>query len=300
MSPVPDSPPSCRRRGITPGACLALGIAAAAAAAPGAAAMDAEPGPGGPRWFPATALVSGPAAGEREPRFEARIVAADLGAVDRVLGIASFGGSFGVLRWSGRTATWQVDLAAGISSVFDLEADSRDLWNTDYLVGVPLSVRWGAVGLRARLYHRSSHLGDEFLVRPQVITVGPRRELSFEAIELLATWRLGNWRFHGGGSRTIGRAIRIGQNMAQLGAEFEAPARGGTGARLFGALDASAWSETGWDPEIELRVGLTLASPWSRRGRLLLALEAHDGPFPFGQLYGLDGRWIGVGISLIE
>ncbi len=47
---------------------------------------------------------------------------------------------------------------------FDLSAPSSDLINTDYVVGVPLSWRSGGWSTRVRLYHQSSHLGDEFLL----------------------------------------------------------------------------------------------------------------------------------------
>lgn len=255
----------------------------------------------GPRWFPASPLFRGPLASEREPRFEARAVRADLGPTSTTLGIASFGGTFGIVRWTGRAGwDWQIDFGAGAVSVFDLGSGDRDLWNTDFLAALPLSVRRGAFTARARLYHRSSHLGDELLIREQVIDAGPRIELSYEAIELLASYEHGAVRVYGGGTRFVGRAARVGQNMAQLGAEIELGARRPGGTQAFAALDASGWSETGWDPEIGLRLGLAIPAPWSDRRRLILALEARDGPLPFGQLYGTSTRWIGLGVILSD
>ena len=53
-----------------------------------------------------------------------------------------------------------------VFSQFDLSAPSSDLINTDYVVGVPLSWRSGGWSTRVRLYHQSSHLGDEFPAGP--------------------------------------------------------------------------------------------------------------------------------------
>ncbi len=290
-----------RRAGVLLAGLLAVAGPAVAEEAEVAEPPAAHRAASGPRWFPATLLFHGPLASEREPRFEARAVRADLGPASTTLGIASFGGTFGIVRWAGRNDwEWQIDFGAGVVSVFDLGSEERDLWNTDFLATLPVSVRRGAFSARARLYHRSSHLGDELLLREQVIDAGPRIELSFEAIELLASYERGPLRVYGGWTRFVGRAVKVGQNMAQLGAEIDLgrPRPGGT--RAFAALDASGWNETGWDPEIGLRLGLAVPAPWSGRRRLILALEARDGPLPFGQLYGTSTRWIGLGVVLSD
>jgi hypothetical protein len=61
-----------------------------------------------------------------------------------------------------------------------------DLINADYIIGFPLSNRNGPWSARARLFHQSSHLGDEFLLQPQKPELKATRiNLSFETIELL-------------------------------------------------------------------------------------------------------------------
>jgi hypothetical protein len=44
-----------------------------------------------------------------------------------------------------------------------MNAPSTDLINTDYVVGIPLSWRSSLFSTRVRLYHQSTHLGDEFV-----------------------------------------------------------------------------------------------------------------------------------------
>jgi len=59
----------------------------------------------------------------------------------------------------------------GIFSRFFMETAQRDLINTDFRIGLPLSVRGGAWEARLTLRHISSHLGDDYLVRNIDVTV---------------------------------------------------------------------------------------------------------------------------------
>jgi len=77
----------------------------------------------------------------------------------------SFGESFALFRDRVGATWWEVGIQAGVFAVFDLDAESKDLVNADYLVGVPLSARYGDWSAMFRLFHQSSHLGDEFLLR---------------------------------------------------------------------------------------------------------------------------------------
>src|SRR5687767_2365603 len=94
------------------------------------------------------------------------------------------GDSFGLVRWGGpRPAEGaQLDVVGSIFAQFDLGAPSNDLINADYLIGLPFTFRRRGFSTRVKLYHQSSHLGDEYLLRGDIL----RENLSFESIELLA------------------------------------------------------------------------------------------------------------------
>src|SRR5256885_16100932 len=49
--------------------------------------------------------------------------------------------------------------------------------------------------MRLRVYHQSSHLGDEYMIHAHA----QRVDLSFEAAELLVARELAHWRVYGGG-----------------------------------------------------------------------------------------------------
>ena len=80
------------------------------------------------------------------------------------VGSVGFGENFGFYSRRDGCNGWQVGLLTGVFSQFDLNAPSSDLINTDYVVGIPLSWRSGLFSTRVRLYHQSTHLGDEFVL----------------------------------------------------------------------------------------------------------------------------------------
>src|SRR3989441_12003782 len=92
-----------------------------------------------------------------------------------------------------------------------MQSATNDLINTDYLVGLPLTYRHGSWATRLRLYHQSSHLGDEYLLH----TNAQRVDLTFEAAELLVSKEIAQWRGCGGGGGLFapppaGVAARVG------------------------------------------------------------------------------------------
>ncbi len=59
-------------------------------------------------------------------------------------------------------AQWEIGLQAGVFSEFNLDARSSDLINSDFVASIYSSLRIGAGSAFLRVYHQSSHLGDEF------------------------------------------------------------------------------------------------------------------------------------------
>ena len=93
----------------------------------------------------------------------------------------ALGENFGLWsrRKEGSCDGTQVGLLMGAFSQFNLSGPT-ELINTDFLIGVPVSWRSEFVSARVRLYHQSSHLGDQFLLsRPGFNAI----ELSFEEFD---------------------------------------------------------------------------------------------------------------------
>lgn len=136
---------------------------------------------------------------------------------DRVIGqnVAAFsmGDNFPIFRWLqvfGR-GDLQIGIETGIWCVFNLDPHPNyqggtEIVNTDYYVGIPLVYAVNQWAFRFRLYHISSHLGDEFLVNhPEYVNVQHndtnhiRKNPSMEVVDLFASYQLyQNLRLYGG------------------------------------------------------------------------------------------------------
>jgi hypothetical protein len=263
--------------------------------APPAEAVGYVAIPAGDVWCPLLA----------DPKAQRSYVAYQRGsATEFAQDIASVGiaDQFGLFRFGGPRAGdgVQVSLAGGVYAQFDLGTSSYDLINADYVIGLPVTFRRGGFSGRVRVYHQSSHLGDEFLLRAQ----RPDREnLSFESAELLLSQDVGVLRVYGGGEVLFNREPEtLGRSLAHGGVELRPRATtrfGNAGSvRFVAALDVKSVAEQDWRTAWSGRAGLEVGrarddAPWSRRWSLLG--EVYDGPSPYGQFFDSDVRLVGVG-----
>jgi hypothetical protein len=140
------------------------------------------------------------------------------------IGSIGFGEDFGIVGRRDGCNGWQIGILGGVFAQFNLDARSIDLLNADYVIGFPLSWRYGLFSTRLRVYHQSSHLGDEFLLGNPGF---PRVNLSYEAVEAIVSLDApGGWgRIYAGGSTLFHRAPdNLDSNGVQWGAELRGPA----------------------------------------------------------------------------
>ena len=109
-----------------------------------------------------------------------------------------FGETFGTYRFFGSREGdgLQLSVEGALFAQFNMDTPSYDLINADYTIGIPVTYRHGDNSLRVRIYHQSSHLGDEFL---QSVNPPERVNLSYEAIELIYSRDWHECRVYGGG-----------------------------------------------------------------------------------------------------
>ena len=207
------------------------------------------------------------------------------------------GDNFGLVRWGGPAPNEgvQLDVVGSIFAQFDLGAPSNDLINADYLIGLPFTFRRSGFSTRLRLYHQSSHLGDEYLLRSEDIE---RENLSFESVEFLASQEAGPLRVYAGGERIFRREPdTLPSKVFHGGLEFRSGRAGPI--QLVAGVDVKTTALHDWSPAFSGRAGLELA----RRGsgdhpaRLVtLMLEVYEGPSPYGQFFQDDISYVGVGL----
>jgi hypothetical protein len=253
--------------------------------------------------FPQDQLFYPPMASPKEPRSHATYFRLKLPGDSINIGSVGFGDSFGLVRWPGwgEEDAWQLSLSGVILAQFNMDANSNDLINADYIIGFPLSYRNGPWSARARLFHQSSHLGDEFLLSPQPpeLDMVRRVNLSFEAIELLAAWEWEELHLTAGPSYIIHSSTDIDRNIFQAGIDYQSrkPVFKPT-MRLFASVLYHTWEETDWNADVNVKAGVNIRSPYAGKRGIQIFGEYYKGNLPFGQFYELRAEYYGAGINV--
>jgi hypothetical protein len=245
-------------------------------------------------WLPRAALFQPLIADPRWPRFSATLQFyqddEELGTV----GAANFGAALPFYGWRALGADWQVGLHAGVFSIFDLEAESSDLVNSDFFVGLPISARYGPVSAQLRLFHQSSHLGDEFLLRNRI----DRINLSYEAVDLRLSLKPFDWlRVYAGGGAIVSSEPDLAAGIAQAGIEITSP-KPIYRDLLYPvvALDVQSFEERDWAVNYSARAGVEFRSGWLASRRLQVLLEYFNGNSPNGQFFDRTIEYFGPGV----
>lgn len=248
-------------------------------------------------WLPSEPLFAHLVAGLSEPDTYAAVASFDTKQSGSItLALASLGHQFPLYRWETlRWGRWQLGFFATIKSQFNLDVSNQALINADYLAGFPLSWQSGDWSVRARLFHQSSHLGDELILDGEA---PERQNLSYEAIDTVAAREWSHWRVYAGLLYVLRKQWEaLGNVGGQLGAEYVS----GTsvlGGRWVTAL-AGRWTEAFKDdPQTTLSTGLRFGGHTPEQTSVYVAATAFHGAAPFGQFFEVTSSYYGLVIKL--
>ena len=282
--------------------CLCLAALALLSPAPAAAQVPA-------RWFPEVEPFQPLLAAPREIQVRASFVYAERPGIGYD-GIGYDGGNIeaevavghrlGILRLDdgsspGRAITLGIEM--GIFSRFFMEAKQKDLVNSDFRIGFPLSIRSGPWESRLTLRHVSSHLGDDYVVRFfQASVAGGFGQTSKDGVEGLLARRLGeSVRLYVGGDVNFHTNQRMSRAGVRGGGEWDPVLAGeadGWWPFLAGDVEYASFSE---------RLAATLVGGLAFRvnGRhFRLEARARLGTTPMGHFRETDETFYGLGFVL--
>ena len=186
-----------------------------------------------------------------------------------------------------------------IKSQFDVdEIDTRNnrggaLINTGFMLGGELIKPYDNGYLRLRYTHKSTHLGDEFLIdNPEYLK--ERLNLSYETIDLLVLRNENNWGGYFGASAIVRSEPGDLENFQlQTGVQYKGVA-GRWLTPLFG-LDFKSWQATNWHLNTSLKAGFEYSDFLDRP--LQFMLEYYDGKSPYGQFYTEELSFFGFSVN---
>ena len=251
-------------------------------------------------WFPQTTVLFQPlVADPREPynyaayRYGDRVIGKNVASV-------AIGDDFPLFRWRD-VFRWHGDLQIGIQggiwAVFNYSGvphnngEMCELVNTDYFLGIPLTYSYDRLSFRSRLYHISSHLGDEFIVNnPQYLHL--RKNPSYEALEFISSYQLsGHLRAYGGPGFILHSDqsfpmktfyVKYGTELRILGQKLYYHQLYGT---PFLAIHLENWQVRDWNLDLFIKLGYELSKLQGVGRKMSLYIDYHHGYSYEGQFF---------------
>ena len=148
-------------------------------------------------WFPQNTTLFAPLiANPRQVKYSLGYRMGDE-VVGKQATAVSFGDDFPIFRWR-QVWKWkgdfQISIEAGCWTLFSYDTKGKRVqdqfaehFNTDFLGGLTLAYAVEGWSYRLRIWHLSSHLGDELIINnPGIVRVNP----SMEAIDFFASYQL--------------------------------------------------------------------------------------------------------------
>ncbi|GAB3322990.1 hypothetical protein GCM10027299_18840 [Larkinella ripae] len=209
----------------------------------------------------------------------------------------TFGLQKPIFRWY-KSAERSSELAFDVASFTQFEVyhdpvqnkQRRQLMNTDYRLGILYNVKIREHSWRFRLYHLSSHLGDDYLFRNQINYYLPN-PVNYELVDVVYNHERNGLRKYVG----VGIGLRKPEERKRLSAEagffYRKPSP--AFARLAGGLDLKIWQQTDFRPGIKAGIGLELGRTTNN---LTLLLETYTGFRPYSVYESQKTRWWGLGL----
>lgn len=181
----------------------------------------------------------------------------------------------------GRSEEWVLDLASftQFEAYHDdvLDKARRQIMNTDYKISIIYNVRRGENNYRFRVYHLSSHLGDDYIYRNKITAPSPN-SVNYELLDATYSRTVNNWRLYGGLGVVLRKTEERKPFSAQVGAFYKKPST--HAARLVGGVDIKFWQQTDFRPGIHGGIGVELGRT---QNNLTFLFEGYSGFRPYSQ-----------------
>ncbi|MBS0648797.1 MAG: DUF1207 domain-containing protein [Verrucomicrobia bacterium] len=263
-------------------------------------------------WFPQSTVLFLPLiADPREPVYSVNWRMGDK-VVGRKAVAVSLGDDFPIFRWHD-VFRWhgdlQIGISAGVWAVFNFSHvphrrhNTCELFNTDYLVGIPLTYAFDKWSFRARVYHISGHMGDEVLCHRDHLRV-KRRNPSFEAFDWISSYQFSSGlRVYAGPGVVFASddTFKLKPLYVIWGMELRLFGQKLNYHKLFGtpffAANMENWQQHGWDLDCTFKVGYEFSKLQGVGRKMRLYLQYHQGFSYEGQFFNKRTKYGEIGFS---
>lgn len=252
-------------------------------------------------WFPQSTVLFAPlVADPREPVYSAALRFGDK-VIGQIVAAVSLGDDFPIFRWR-NVLPWhgdmQLGVQAGVWTVFNYwhvpktyDHESCELVNADYMACIPLTYAVDRWSFRLRVYHISSHLGDEYLVnRPDRLY--HRKNPSMEAIDFFSSYQFSRHLrgyFGPGVVFHSDRTFPIKPIYVEYGMELRVLGKKLYYHRLYGtpflAIHLENWQQRDWNLDMTVKLGYEISKMQGVGRKMRLYVDYHHGYSYEGQFF---------------
>ena len=197
------------------------------------------------------------------------------------------------IQWTMCSA--QFDLALGASSYTQFEIMRYDqntlrggLLNTDFKASGYLNISKNKNKFRIQLFHISSHLGDDYILRNQQYKPNDK-SVNYEQIDFIYLFDLKQTDFYVGLGYIVTPNTFRERFMAELGLQANIEMK--DGLDLTYGFDIKIYEENGFYPDIHAGIGVTLNQ--RSQPQLSFLLDTYFGSLPYSTLDLGQVFWIG-------
>jgi hypothetical protein len=214
-----------------------------------------------------------------------------------VYSTVNLGFSVPVIR---KTSRLRQELTFGAANFSQFDLIRRDngshlagLMNSDFKVSLDYSVSVRNYTARFRIFHLSSHLGDDFVQRHSEMLVNDK-SANFEQADL--TWLINrnNGYFYAGAGVIYTKYVFRKRFSAQMGGLLESSRP--RALNFFMAVDCKLLAENNYNPDVRTMAGLVV----SRRRQTLFRIwaEFYNGQLPYSTIDYGRVAWGGAGMQI--
>jgi Protein of unknown function (DUF1207) len=233
-----------------------------------------------------------PIASPRTSGFAGRVIRATVG--DSRFGAETEGDvdiaeNIPVYRLTRSATPWLIDFGVGSESRFSLTDPKSALISTDWTVGFDVSGAVGRFPVALRLYHESSHLGDEYADHFGAPRIDWTREYTMGWIGV----PVGPVMLRAAVGWILHDQLGLRRGLAEAAVDYRGRAAlvGGMPTRVVAGIDTQSAEDVDWTWSTSFRVGVEMGPMVGHR--IAFSIVGHTGLSTQRQFYNLHSRYFG-------
>ena len=182
-------------------------------------------------------------------------------------------------------------------SIVDVgEAFMGGVQNTDYRISGVGTYSWNPeTFMRVSIFHQSSHLGDDYIIRNE-ITKATLRTLNYEQLDLSFTKKYQNWQAYLGAGYNVSPNTVRGRSTFQIGSEYTRPSTHVQGMALKLGSNLTIHEQNDFSPNLRMGLGVEVGRNTSTP--FIVMFSAFKGHLPYSTLEYQKVQLLGLSLII--